>query len=206
MIVQIPAAKISIEGELIIPPNAKGLVVFAHGSGSSRNSPRNVYVAKRLQKAGLATLLVDLLTIEEDSDYQNRFDISLLTKRLLAIAAWAKQNESTSELALGYFGASTGAAAAMLASQNTDTVKAIVSRGGRVDLGSEAIKFIQAPTLLIVGGQDTDVLEANQEVLEQLICVKRLAIVEEATHLFEEPGALEEVAELATKWFKEYLS
>lgn len=206
MIVTIPAGNISVEGELIIPKNAKGLVIFAHGSGSSRHSPRNMLVAERLQKVGMATLLVDLLSQQEDSDYRNRFDISLLTERLAAITTWAKQNETTSGLAVGYFGASTGAAAAMLAAQNSDAIKAIVSRGGRVDLGSEATKFIQAPTLLIVGGEDSGVLEANQEVLEQLNCVKQLEIVAGATHLFEEPGALEKVAELAAKWFKEYLT
>lgn len=204
-IVHIPINGLELEGELEIPPKAKGLVIFAHGSGSSRHSPRNKFVAQRLRKEPLATLLVDLLS-EEDSDYQSRFDIPLLAERLTAITDWATHDERTEHLQIGYFGASTGAAAAMIAAEGAeDTVKAVVSRGGRVDLAYETAEVLKVPTLLIVGQEDYGVREANEEVFMKLKCKKELAVIPKATHLFEEPGTLERVAELASKWFKEYL-
>lgn len=204
--VHIPINSLELEGELVIPPKAKGLVIFAHGSGSSRHSPRNKFVAQKLRKSSLATLLVDLLSEEEDSEYQSRFDIALLTERLVAITDWATHHEQTEDLSIGYFGASTGAAAAIMAAEGAeDTVKALVSRGGRVDLAYKAAKTLKVPTLLIVGQEDYGVREANEEVFLKLKCKKELAIIPNATHLFEEPGTLDRVAELASAWFKEYL-
>jgi dienelactone hydrolase len=206
-IVHIPINSIELEGELLVPPDAKGLVIFAHGSGSSRHSPRNKFVAQVLRKHSLATLLVDLLSEEEDSDYQNRFDISLLTERLIVITDWATHNEVTANLNIGYFGASTGAAAAMLAAVGAeDIVKAIVCRGGRVDLAYKATDTLRAPTLLIVGQQDYGVREANEDVFLKLKSKKEIAEIPNATHLFEEPGALDRVAQLASEWFQDYLS
>lgn len=205
-LVHIPINSLELEGELTIPPRAKGLVIFAHGSGSSRHSPRNKFVAQTLQKNSLATLLVDLLSEEEDNDYQNRFDITLLTERLIAITDWATHNEQTENLAIGYFGASTGAAAAILAAEDAeDTVKAVVSRGGRVDLAYGAAELLKTPTLLIVGQEDYDVRKANEKIFLKLKCKKLLTVVPKATHLFEEPGTLNRVAELASAWFKENL-
>ena len=204
--VHIPINSLELEGELVIPPKAKGLVIFAHGSGSSKHSPRNKFVAQRLRKELLATLLVDLLSEEEDSDYQSRFDIALLTERLVAITDWATHYEQTEDLSIGYFGASTGAAAAIMAAQGAeDTVKALALRGGRVDLAYEAAETLKVPTLLIVGQEDYGVREANEEVFLKLTCKKELAVIPKATHLFEEPGTLDRVAELASAWFKEYL-
>jgi putative phosphoribosyl transferase len=205
-VVHIPINSLELEGELVIPPKAKGLVIFAHGSGSSRHSPRNKFVAQKLRKEPLATLLVDLLSEEEDSDYQSRFDIALLTERLVAITDWVTHNERTKQLPIGYFGASTGVAAAIMAAEGAeDTVKAVVSRGGRVDLAYEAAEVLKVPTLLIVGREDYGVLEANEEVFLKLTCKKELAVIPKATHLFEEPGTLDRVAELASAWFKENL-
>jgi dienelactone hydrolase len=205
-IVCIPVDGVELEGELIIPRAAKGLVIFAHGSGSSRHSPRNKFVAQKLRTGLMATLLVDLLTEEEDSDYQRRFDIDLLTERLVAITDWATHNELTEDLAIGYFGASTGAAAAMLAAEGAeDTVKAVVSRGGRVDMAYEAFETLKVPTLLIVGQKDFGVREANEEVFLKLKCKKELAEIPRATHLFEEPGTLDRAAQLALQWFSEHL-
>ncbi len=205
-IVHIPIDSIELEGQLIIPRAAHGLVIFAHGSGSSRHSPRNQYVAQRLREEHLATLLVDLLSEEEDSDYQNRFDISLLAERLIAITDWATHDERTDNFSIGYFGASTGAAAAIIAAEGAeDTIKAIVSRGGRVDLACETAEVIKVPTMFIVGQEDYDVREANKEVFLKLKCKKELAVIPRATHLFEEPGTLKRVAQLAAKWFKEHL-
>jgi putative phosphoribosyl transferase len=207
LIVHIPINSLELEGKLVLPPKAKGLVIFAHGSSSSRHSSRNTFVAQQLRKEPLATLLVDLLSEEEDSDYQRRFDIGLLTERLVAITDWAAHYELTKHLNIGYFGASTGAAAAMLAAVGAeDVVKAIVSRGGRVDLAYEATDTLRVPTLLIVGQQDHGVREANEEVFLKLKGKKELAEIPYATHLFEEPGALGRVAGLASEWFKEYLS
>ena len=205
-IVHIPINSIELEGELVIPPKAQGLVIFAHGSGSSRHSPRNKFVAQHLRHSSLATLLVDLLSEEEDSYYESRFDIELLTERLVTITDWAIHNEKTEHLAIGYFGASTGAAAAMKAAVIADdVVRAVVSRGGRVDLAYEAVEKIKAPTLLIVGQKDEGVRQLNEEVFLKLKCHKELAEIPKATHLFEEPGTLERAAELASAWFKEYL-
>lgn len=198
---------VSIEGELVVPEGAEAVVLFAHGSGSSRFSPRNNYVAEVLRKKGLATLLFDLLTEEEDMIYGNRFNITLLAERLMLATQWIIDNPETADMRIGYFGASTGAAAALQASVevNSDLIVAVVSRGGRPDLAQAYLTRVQAPTLLIVGGRDPIVLELNREVLQRLKIEKELAVVANATHLFEEPGALEEVARLATEWFTKYL-
>ena len=209
--VSIPIGETALEGHLTIPAAAAGIVLFAHGSGSSRWSPRNRFVAGVLQGAGLATLLIDLLTpAEETIDERTRrlrFDIVLLTRRLGAATDWVKASPSTSHLAVGYFGASTGAAAALVASvERPEVVRAIVSRGGRPDLAGEALVRVRAPTLLIVGGSDIPVISLNQDAMRRITGEKELAIVPGATHLFEEPGALEEVARLAADWFSRYLS
>lgn len=204
-IVNIKIDSIVIEGELTIPQNALGLVLFAHGSGSSRFSPRNNYVAQVLQKNNLATLLVDLLTKEEDMDYDMRFDIDLLSERLIHTTHWIKQNKETNNMNIGYFGASTGAAAAVNAAV-TESISAIVSRGGRVDLAEQNLSKINAPILLIVGKNDNFVLGVNEIAFEKIKCEKQLSIIPNATHLFEEPGTLEEVARLASLWFVQFLS
>ena len=209
--VQVSAGPVTLEGTLGIPEGAKGVVLFAHGSGSSRHSPRNQYVAKVLRKAGLATLLIDLLTEEEETiDIQTahlRFDIGLLAKRLVGVTDWLIRNPDTRNLNIGYFGASTGAGAALVAAAEREKiVGAVVSRGGRPDLASPSVlQRVQAPTLLIVGGHDHPVIEMNQEALNHLKVEKKLVIVPGATHLFEEQGKLEEVAKLATDWFVRYL-
>ncbi len=204
------ADKQVLEGDLQIPLKARGLVLFAHGSGSSRHSPRNRFVAEVLQKGGLATCLIDLLTMEEERVDQRtaqlRFDIPLLAKRLDAVVRWIGQQESTRHLAIGLFGASTGAAAALYAAAEMQIlIKAVVSRGGRPDLAAPILAKVHAPTLLIVGGADGIVIGMNEEALVQLKCEKRLQIVPGATHLFEEPGALEQVAALALTWFQKHL-
>ncbi len=210
-LVRIPAVSVMLDGNLHLPPNAFGIVLFAHGSGSSRHSPRNRFVAQFLQETGLATLLIDLLTADEEfADRvtgQLRFDIKLLAKRLEGITDWLLQNPQTQALKIGYFGASTGAAAALLAAaEHPEGVSAIVSRGGRPDLAGPALNKVRAPTLLLVGGEDGPVIKLNQKALAQLQVEKRLDIIPGATHLFEEPGALEEVASLARQWFEHYLS
>ncbi|MDD5328473.1 MAG: dienelactone hydrolase family protein [Sulfuricella sp.] len=206
-LVNIPADGVSLEGMLDLPDNASGVVLFAHGSGSSRLSPRNNYVAGVLRGAGLGTLLIDLLTRSEDTDYATRFDIPLLTGRLLATTRWLKSLERMQSLAIGYFGASTGAAAALQAAAEDGEIAAIVSRGGRPDLaGDDALRQVTAPTLLIVGGADSVVIELNHSAYEQLKCEKKLVIVPGASHLFEEPGALEQVAAHAASWFGQYLA
>lgn len=205
-IVEIPTNAALLEGSLVVPEHAQGLVVFAHGSGSSRFSPRNNFVATILQQADIATLLVDLLTREEDESYETRFDIDLLTDRLLLVTRWLQNQSLTHKLAFGYFGASTGAAAALRAAADDATIRAVVSRGGRPDMAAGALARVQSPTLLIVGGNDSLVLKLNRQALAALKGTKRLVIVPGATHLFEERGALEEVARLATQWFKRYLS
>ncbi|MDA8093427.1 MAG: dienelactone hydrolase family protein [Betaproteobacteria bacterium] len=205
-LVSIPAGEISLEGALGVPAEAQGLVIFAHGSGSSRLSPRNNHVAHVLRAAGLATLLLDLLTTTEDTRYATRFDIPLLTRRLGAATEWARGYPATKHLLIGYFGASTGAAAALgAASLFGDAVAAVVSRGGRPDLAAEALGAVRAPTLLIVGGRDDEVIRLNQEAFRQLTCAKALRIVPGATHLFEEPGTLDAVAQAAAEWFGRYL-
>lgn len=200
----------SVAGTWSIPPGMRGVVLFAHGSGSSRFSRRNAYVASVLQSAGFATLLLDLLTRAEervdDLTAELRFDIDFLAARVKAAIGWVTQQPSTRGAPLGLFGASTGAAAALVAAAaRPDDVSAVVSRGGRPDLAHRALATVRAPTLLIVGGDDTEVLQLNQEALMRLNCHKELAVVPGATHLFEEPGALEQVASLAERWFDHFL-
>jgi putative phosphoribosyl transferase len=208
--VRVPAGPVTLEGSLGIPNSAGGVVLFAHGSGSGRHSPRNRYVARVLREANLATLLIDLLTEdEEEVDLRTtrlRFDIGLLARRLVGATDWLVQNPDTEQLRIGYFGASTGAGAALVAAaERPDEVGAIVSRGGRPDLAGDALPLVKAPTLLIVGGNDEPVIGMNEEALARMRAVKRLQIVPGASHLFEEPGALEEVARLATVWFARHL-
>jgi dienelactone hydrolase len=205
-IVRIPANGVELEGALVIPSGAQGIVLFAHGSGSSRHSPRNNFVAQVLHKAGMATLLMDLLTREEDLVYQNRFDIDLLTWRLERATQWVNDQPQCESLAVGYFGASTGAAAALQAAATFGpSIGAVVSRGGRPDLAMAVLDRVQAPTLLIVGGFDDVVIELNQKAYRRLKAEKHLAIVPGATHLFEEPGTLSEAARLAADWFERHL-
>lgn len=196
---------VGLPGRLTLPESAKGLVLFAHGSGSSRFSPRNAYVASELHEAWIGTLLFDLLTPQEETDRANVFDIRLLADRLLAAVRFVADHAQTRHLPLGLFGASTGAAAALVAAAAEPRVATVVSRGGRPDLAGAALRRVQAPTLLIVGSDDADVLRLNQQALAALTCEKRLAVVPGATHLFEEPGAIEEVARLAAEWFTNHL-
>jgi putative phosphoribosyl transferase len=208
--VRIAAGRVLLEGNLSLPEGAGGIVLFAHGNGSSRFSPRNRYVAQLLNQARLATLLVDLLSPEEEAvdlrTAQLRFNIGLLAERLVAVTDWLVQQPDTRPLRIGYFGASTGAAAALVAAaERPKIVRAVVSRGGRPDLAGPALVPVEAPTLLIVGGNDPLVIELNRAALAQLRCEKRLVIVPGATHLFEEPGTLDEVARLARQWFERYL-
>lgn len=195
-----------LPGILSLPAGTKSLVIFAHGSGSSRFSPRNAYVAQVLQKSGIGTLLFDLLTEEEDETYRNRFEIDLITDRLVSVTKWLLNYESTKNLKMGYFGASTGSAAALKAAQIMDKqIRAVVSRGGRPDLAMDVLKNVASPTLLIVGGNDDVVIGLNQKAFDELKCEKKMEIVAGATHLFEEPGALEKAASIANDWFKKYL-
>jgi dienelactone hydrolase len=209
-LVRVPAGAVTLEGNLTLPQDSDGIVLFAHGSGSSRHSPRNRYVARVLNEAKLATLLIDLLTPHEEvidaRTAQLRFDIDLLAERLVDATDWLTQFPDTSHLRIGYFGASTGAAAALVAAAlRPDVVGAVVSRGGRPDLAGAALIHVRAPTLLIVGENDGQVIELNRAALAQLRCEKQLMIVPGATHLFEEPGALDEVARLACDWFQRHL-
>jgi dienelactone hydrolase len=208
--ISIPIGKVTLKGNLTVPKGAKSIVLFSHGSGSSRLSPRNTYVAEVLNKAGIATLLFDLLTEEEDEVYQTRFNIPLLTKRLIDVTNYLSTIGSTIGptigSTIGYFGASTGAASALFAAAALgDKIKAVVSRGGRPDLAMEALPKVKSPTLLIVGGDDDVVIGMNETAYDNMSCEKKLEIVPGATHLFEEPGTLERVAELATEWFLKYL-
>lgn len=204
--VMIPDGNVMLPGILDIPQGASGIVIFAHGSGSSRFSPRNTYVAEVLRKHGLGTLLMDLMTPQEDRVYEGRFDIPLLTRRLLAATKWIKEQENTRLLSIGYFGASTGAAAAIEAAAALgDEIGAVVSRGGRPDMAWSDLERVKSPTLFIVGGHDYTVLELNEKAYEKITAPKELKIVPRAGHLFEERGALESVAELASEWFKKYL-
>lgn len=205
--VQIKINNLTLEGSLDIPASPQGIVIFAHGSGSSRHSPRNKYVAEELQKNGFATLLFDLLTPIEDLEYMNRFNINLLSKRLVLIAKWVQKNETIKSLPIGLFGASTGAAAALeAAAQLKNQIKAVVSRGGRPDLADEStLKQIESPVLLIVGGDDHLVIELNKSVFERIKGEKAFNIIKGASHLFEEPGTLEKAAELAAEWFKKFV-
>lgn len=209
--VRVPVGTITLEGTLGFPPEPRGVVLFAHGNGSSRHSPRNRFVARELNQRGIATLLLDLLTAEEEAiDLQTRhlrFDIKLLAERLKGATDWLIQNPATNPLAIGYFGASTGAAAALVAAADyPEAVCAVVSRGGRPDMAGAALLRVHAPTLLIVGERDVPVLSLNEAALAQLHSEKQLAIVPWATHLFEEPGTLEQVAQLAGGWFTRYLT
>jgi len=205
-LVTITGDSVALEGMLGMPPKAPGIVLFAHGSGSSRLSPRNNYVARALRSAGLATLLMDLLTEEEDRVYATRFDIGLLTRRLVAATRWIGKQPQTRRLSVGYFGASTGAAAALdAAAELGSAIGAVVSRGGRPDL-AESLDQVRAPTLLIVGSLDTEVIALNRQAYAQLRSEKILEIVPGATHLFEEPGTLEQVADLAARWFTRHLT
>lgn len=203
--VKLAVEGVELLGELVIPDKAKGVVVFAHGAGSGRLSKRNQFVASELNKRGLATLLFDLLTEEEDKTYANRFEIDGLTRRLTAVVLWCREQRGLRGLALGLFGASTGAAAALKTATQT-RVQAVVSRGGRVDMAGDVLDKVAVPTLFIVGGNDGEVVTLNEKAFERLNTEKRLEIVPGATHLFEEPGALEKVAELAGEWFEIYLS
>ena len=203
--VDVPSGSAVLKGILALPRNAIGVVLFAHGSGSGRFSPRNSYVARVLQEAGIATLLIDLLTEKEAEDRRLVFDIDLLTRRVIDATAWLRQNPEIGDLPLGYFGASTGSAAALrAAAQEGTAVAAVVSRGGRPDLAMDQLFQVKAPTLLIVGGNDEPVIELNQIAYDRMTSPKELVIVPGATHLFEEPGALEEVARLARDWFVRY--
>jgi putative phosphoribosyl transferase len=199
--VRIPAGTVVMDGCLDVPPDAAGIVLFAHGSGSSRFSPRNTYVARALREAGVATLLFDLLTVEEAEDRALVFDVEFLAGRLRDATEWVRGEAATKDLRIGYFGASTGAAAALIAAAADPAIAAVVSRGGRPDLAGSALPRVQAPTLLIVGGDDVPVIAMNEDAARRLRCEKRLAIVPGATHLFEEPGTLEEVVRVATDWF-----
>ncbi len=209
--VEVPVGDLRLAGELTVPEAARGLVLFAHGSGSSRHSPRNRFVGQALQSSGLGTVLFDLLT--EDEERQEaytrhlRFNVNLLAERLLRAADWLEEQEEAEGLRMGFFGSSTGAAAALMAAADAnDRIGAVVSRGGRPDLASEHLRKVKAPTLLLVGGRDLPVIDLNESAFEKLQCEKLLRIVPGATHLFEEPGTLEQVARLASEWFGHYLS
>ncbi len=204
--IEIPILDVELKGRLRIAENQKGMVIFSHGSGSGRLSSRNNYVADHLLNAGFSSLLFDLLTEKEDLIYENRFDIKLLSKRLVKVTQWVQENEEISNVPIGYFGASTGAASALYAaSQLGDTIQAIVSRGGRPDLAMPVLHKIKSPTLLIVGGNDDVVIYLNNKAYAELAGTKKMEIIEGATHLFPEPGKLEIVSELSTKWFNKYL-
>jgi dienelactone hydrolase len=204
--VRIPIGNVTLEGILAVPEAADSIVLFAHGSGSSRRSPRNNFVAKVLFDAGIATLLFDLLTEEEDEVYETRFNIPLLTERLKIATEWIMKQKETKKMKIGYFGASTGAASAIEAAAALgDQINAVVSRGGRPDLAMNSLPDVKSATLLIVGGWDEPVIDMNEAAYAQMNCKKEIKIVPEATHLFEESGKLEEVAELAKEWFIKYL-
>jgi putative phosphoribosyl transferase len=207
---RIPAGDAVLDGDLVVPSGASGIAVFAHGSGSSRHSPRNRSVARVIREAGVGSLLFDLLTREEESvdvfTRHLRFDIELLTRRLIETTRWLASQEETRNLRVGYFGSSTGAAAALMAAARLgDEIGAVVSRGGRPDLAGDALPLVKAPTLLIVGGHDETVIELNQDAYARLRCEKELRVIPGATHLFEEPGALEQVADYAADWLKGHL-
>jgi putative phosphoribosyl transferase len=209
--IKIPVGSVEVEGNMFLPSETGCLIIFVHGSGSSRFSPRNQYVAKEFNKASMGTLLFDLLTPgEEEEDEltaEYRFDIALLSQRLIGVTEWLRVDPQTSKLKLGYFGASTGAAAALIAAAKMpDAISAVVSRGGRPDLaGQQYLSRVEAPTLLLVGGDDEEVIELNRQAQNQMTNENKLLIVQGATHLFEEPGKLEEVSRFATDWFNRYL-
>lgn len=195
-----------LKGDLHIPAKCKGVVIFSHGSGSSRYSPRNKKVADYLFNKKIGTLLLDLLTVEEDMEYQNRFNIHLLTKRLIAATQWVQNTPVTLDCQIGYFGASTGAASALSAASQIKGIKAVVCRGGRPDLTIQSLPFVKSPTLLLVGSLDTEVIKLNQVALDALNCPKKLEIIYGAGHLFEAPGALDKVSFHAYKWFDTYFT
>lgn len=208
--INLPVCGVKLPGLLFVPQAATGLVIFAHGSGSGRLSPRNQYVAKELQKLSIATLLFDLLTAEEDKidavTTQYRFDISFLAGRLVAVTKWITEHPHLDKLPKGYFGASTGGGAALVAAAKlSDSINAVVSRGGRPDLAGESLTEVECPTLFIVGGDDDVVIKLNQQAMDSMHCKRRLDIIPGATHLFDEPGKLEQVSSLANAWFKKYL-
>jgi len=208
--IRIPVGGVVVEGNLAVSPGGRGVVLFAHGSGSSRFSPRNRYVAKFFNAQKISTLLFDLLTNEEDQEdlatAEYRFNINLLAERLIGVTEWLKKDPQTKNCSFGYFGASTGAAAALIAAAKLpDDIAAVVSRGGRPDLAANYLSKVAAPTLLLVGGLDTEVIKLNKEAMAQMFTEKKLVIVPGATHLFEEPGKLEEVAKLSVDWFLRYL-
>jgi putative phosphoribosyl transferase len=207
---RIPVGDVEVEGNMFLPQEAKALVIFVHGSGSSRFSPRNQYVAKEFNKAGMGTLLFDLLTPgEEEEDEltaQYRFDIALLSRRLIGVTEWLRNDPSTYRLKLGYFGASTGAAAALIAAAKMpEAILAVVSRGGRPDLAGKYLQEVRAPTLLLVGGDDEEVIELNKRAQAKMINENKLVVILGATHLFEEPSKIEEVSRFASDWFSRYL-
>lgn len=204
--IELPLLNVTLKGLLAIPENAKGIIVFAHGSGSSRHSPRNQYVAGALEQAGFAILLFDLLTEQEDLEADKRFEIDLLTERLVGVTDWLKSSNKTGDLMVGYFGASTGAAAALMAASTLeDLIGAVVSRGGRPDMASPMLSSVTSPTLLIVGRLDPQVIELNEQALAEIRAKREIHIVEGAGHLFEEEGKLKEVADLAVSWFNTYI-
>ena len=203
--VSIPVNGIRLKGDLNIPEQAQSIIIFSHGSGSSRLSPRNQQVAQYLQERGFGTLLFDLLTPEEDKNYNNRFAIDLLQERLMDATKWLERLPAAKDCTIGYFGASTGSASALKAAAKMPEIFAVVSRGGRPDMAMEDLPQVKAPTLLIVGNLDTQVLQLNQLAYNELLGEKQLIIVAGATHLFEEPGKMEEVSELASGWFKEHI-
>ena len=208
--IKIPVSGVQVEGNLTVPSGAKGLVVFAHGSGSSRFSPRNEYVAKEFNRASMGTILFDLLTLKEEKQDmltgEYRFNIDLLADRLIGVTEWLKKDAPSKGLALGYYGASTGAAAALIAAARLpNDVTSVVSRGGRPDLAGQYLSDVKAPTLLLVGGWDEEVIELNKQAQSKMTNENKLVIIPGATHLFEEPGKLEEVAKLSTDWFMRYL-
>lgn len=204
--VTIPVQEVKLKGDLIIPAEAAAIIIFSHGSGSSRLSSRNQMVAKYLHEKNFGTLLFDLLIEAEDNNYQNRFDIELLTRRLIGATEWLQQQPSAEDCGVGYFGASTGAASALKAASYLPQIDAVVSRGGRPDLAMNRLANVRAATLLIVGGLDHDVLRLNEDAYMKLTCKKKLEIIDGATHLFEEPGKMEKVAMLAADWFEKYLN
>ncbi|NNK75316.1 MAG: alpha/beta hydrolase [Maribacter sp.] len=204
--IEIKLDGLSLKGNLSIPENAIGMVIFSHGSGSSRLSPRNNYVAKVLNEKGLATLLFDLLTEDEDRIYENRFNIDLITMRLIDVTQWVQNQKESKEFVIGYFGASTGAASALRAAAfYKNDIGAVVSRGGRPDLIMQELNKVTAPTLLIVGGWDHQVIQLNEKAYSELKCPRKLEVVPEASHLFEEPGKLQQVADMAAAWFNKWL-
>lgn len=204
--VSIPAGKISLRGELVIPAGAKSIVIFSHGSGSGRFSMRNKQVANGLHLKNIGTLLFDLLTEAEDIYYRNRFNINLLTERLITATRWLEALPNAKDCVFGYFGASTGAASALKAAASLQEIRAVVSRGGRPDLAIEELPKVKSPTLLIVGSLDAEVIQLNEDAFAQLKCEKKLTVIEGATHLFEESGKMEIVSALAANWFVNHLT